>query len=104
MVCAAPVVGVTVAGLKLQLAPAGKPEQVKLTAWLNPFAGVMLTNVVTELPADAEPFVGERPMVKSTGSGWMVMSNTGDVDAARMLFPLYTAVIACVSMARELVA
>jgi hypothetical protein len=35
--------GVTVAGLNLQLVPAGMPEQVRLTGILNPFCGVSVT-------------------------------------------------------------
>jgi hypothetical protein len=31
--------GVTVLGEKLQFAPEGRPEQAKLTAWLNPPVG-----------------------------------------------------------------
>jgi hypothetical protein len=48
VVCDALPLGVTVAGLKLQLAPAGSPEQVKLTCWLKPPAGVTLMAVVTD--------------------------------------------------------
>ena len=32
--------GVTVDGENEQLSPDGRPEQLKLTAWLNPFCGV----------------------------------------------------------------
>lgn len=39
--------GVTVRGLKLQLVPAGNPEQLRLTGMLNPFCGV---NVTVKLP------------------------------------------------------
>jgi hypothetical protein len=40
------------AGLKEHAAPAGRPaEQARLTAALNPFAGVMETVVATEEPA-----------------------------------------------------
>ena len=35
--------GVSVAGLKLHVAPAGKPEHAKLTCELNPFAGVTVS-------------------------------------------------------------
>jgi hypothetical protein len=44
-------VGVTLAGLKLQLTPVGSPDpQLKLTAWLNPPAGVTVRTVVPALP------------------------------------------------------
>ena len=41
--------GVTVAGLKEQVSPAGKPEQAKLTGELNPISGVTIS-VTTPLP------------------------------------------------------
>lgn len=46
VVAAAPPAGVTVAGLKAQLAPAGRPEHAKVTAELNPFVGVTVTVTV----------------------------------------------------------
>jgi hypothetical protein len=35
--------GVTAGGLKLQLVPAGNPEQLRLTGILNPFCGLIVT-------------------------------------------------------------
>jgi hypothetical protein len=32
--------GVIVDGVNEQVSPEGRPEQLKLTAWLNPFCGV----------------------------------------------------------------
>jgi hypothetical protein len=46
----APVVGVTEGGTKPQVAPVGRPVQVKATALVNPFDGVTLTVEVAELP------------------------------------------------------
>jgi hypothetical protein len=43
--------GVTVVGENEQVAPAGKPEQLRLTALLNPFSGVM---PIEELPEPDE--------------------------------------------------
>lgn len=42
--------GVTVCGLKLQLAPAGKPLHAKLTAESNPFSGVTVNVAVPLCP------------------------------------------------------
>jgi hypothetical protein len=53
--------GVTDAGEKLQLAPAGNPEQVKLTALAKPFSGVMVTVVVAVAPAVTVPLAGFSP-------------------------------------------
>ena len=46
--------GVTVAGLNVQLAPAGNPEHAKLTAELNPFSGV---TVSVNVPCPPETIV-----------------------------------------------
>jgi hypothetical protein len=46
VVTAALVVGVTVAGLNVQLAPDGSPEQAKLTSELNPSEGVTVSVTV----------------------------------------------------------
>jgi hypothetical protein len=48
----APPDGVTVGGLKEQVAPRGRPEQAKLTGALNPMSGVTVT-VTTPLPRTA---------------------------------------------------
>ena len=45
VVAAAPPDGVTVEGIKLQVTPAGSPEQLKLVAPAKPFCGV--TEMVT---------------------------------------------------------
>jgi hypothetical protein len=51
--------GVTAGGLKLQLVPAGNPEQPRFTGMLNPFSGVIVTvklpipprvTLISELP------------------------------------------------------
>jgi len=41
-----------VVGLKLQVAPVGSPEQLKLTVPLKLFCGVIVTVLVTLLPAE----------------------------------------------------
>jgi|HubBroStandDraft_1064217.scaffolds.fasta_scaffold5301185_1 hypothetical protein len=50
LVAGAPL-GVTLAGVKLQVAPWGNPEQAKLIAKLNPLAGVKVTVRVDACPA-----------------------------------------------------
>jgi len=61
-------VGVTVAGAKLQVAPAGKPEQAKDTAELKPLAGVTETVVVPLLPAATVKDTGKAAIVKVGGN------------------------------------
>jgi hypothetical protein len=39
VVAIAPADGLTLCGLKLQVAPVGRPEQAKIRVWLNPFSG-----------------------------------------------------------------
>src|ERR1700723_1568516 len=51
-VTAAPL-GVTLAGVNLQLTPAGRPVQPRVTALLNPFCGVTVTVVVAGVLDDA---------------------------------------------------
>ena len=49
LMTAAPL-GVTIAGLKLQLVPEGNPEQLKLIGKLNPFSGIKVTVRVDGCP------------------------------------------------------
>ena len=42
--------GVTFAGLKLQVVPAGNPEQLRLIGRLNPFSGIKVTVRVDDCP------------------------------------------------------
>ena len=57
--------GVTVAGEKVQDAPAGNPEQVNETAELNPLAGVANNVVLPLLPAVIVREAGEVATEKS---------------------------------------
>jgi len=59
--------GVTVAGEKLHVAPAGSPEQLNETAALNPLAGVTVTVVVPLPPADTLIEPGEAATEKLAG-------------------------------------
>ena len=46
--------GVSDAGAKLQLAPLGNPEQVNVTAWLNPPCGITATEALPDCPTVIE--------------------------------------------------
>jgi hypothetical protein len=50
MVPVADAAGVSVAGEKLQLVPAGRPEQLSLSCWSNPFCGVIVKPICAEVP------------------------------------------------------
>lgn len=80
--------GVTVAGLKLQEAFWGRPEQAKLTCWLNPPDGVMVIVEVAVPPLVTTPRVGERPRVKLLGTAAvMVMERVAEVEGEKLLSP-----------------
>ena len=51
--------GVTVDGENVQVSPEGRPEQVKLTAWLNPFSGVTDSVIVVDWPELMVTLVGD---------------------------------------------
>ena len=61
-------VGVTEVGLNEQLAPAGNPEQAKVTVELKPFCGVRVNVTVPCPPALRVSDAGEPAKVKVTGS------------------------------------
>ncbi len=76
----------------VQVASAGAPEQVKLTCWLNPFAGVIvIPDVMEPLPLTA-PLVGDKLMLKSAGAAVIVRVTAEDVEGALPLSPPYAAV------------
>jgi hypothetical protein len=66
LVAGAPEV-VTVPGLKVQLAPAGKPEQAKFTVELNPFCGVTVRLMVCGLPELTVTALGVKPSANVGG-------------------------------------
>jgi hypothetical protein len=72
VVDAAPPDGVTVAGEKLQPAWAGNPEQLKETAELNAFSGVMEIDVVPLWPPVMVRAVGVAETAKSGAGRLMV--------------------------------
>jgi len=74
--------GVTLAGLKLQVALAGKPEQLRVVAELNPFDGVTVTVAVVVPPAVIVADVGLVPIEKLGGGVEMVMVCAAETAAA----------------------
>jgi hypothetical protein len=86
-VAAAPF-GVTLAGLKVQVPPAGKPLQARLVALLKPLTGVTVTVAVADPPrAVVVLLVGLIAMEKSgTGAAFTVTTTAADTEAAK--FPL----------------
>ena len=58
---ATPPDGVTLVGEKLHDAPAGRPEQLKVTVEANPFTGVTDTVAVFGCPDEIDNDVGETP-------------------------------------------
>jgi len=54
VVAKAPADGLTFGGLKLQVAPVGRPEQAKVRVWLNPFSG---ETVIVKVPDPPGPTV-----------------------------------------------
>jgi urea transporter len=59
---------VMVTGAKLHVAPAGRPVQLKLTLWVEPFMGVTLRLVLAVAPAATVSEVGTAAIVKSAGA------------------------------------
>jgi len=80
-------VGVIEAWLKVQVAPWGAPVQARLTAWLNPPAGVTVIVEVTLLPPLTVPVAGERPRLKLAGTAVMVTETADEVEGAKPLAP-----------------
>jgi hypothetical protein len=79
--------GVTVVGLKEQLAPDGRPKQAKLTSELNPFCGVTVRFTVPLLP---EMTVSDAGDVASVNVGGGLMVYMADATALSA-YPLATA-------------
>jgi hypothetical protein len=69
----APELGVTLVGLKLQVAFAGRPEQVSEVAEANPLDGVTVMVVVVVPPVAIDADDGLVPIAKSAGGAEMVM-------------------------------
>lgn len=99
---AAAAFGVMEAGLKVQVANDGSPEQVRDVAEANPLAGMMLMVEVAELPFVIVAVAGDSEMAKS-GDAVMVMERTLDVEGALFVSPAYVAVRLWVPTVSELV-
>jgi hypothetical protein len=85
-VAAAPL-GVTLAGLNVQVASSGNPLQARLVAALKPLMGVTVTVMVADAPLVMVPLVGVRVIEKSAaGCAVTVTITAADTEAAK--FPL----------------
>jgi hypothetical protein len=72
--------GVPEDGLKLAVAPKGRPEADKLTALLKPSTEVSETVVLVDPPCTTDPDVGLTPIVKSgTGTEEVVKVLSADM-------------------------
>lgn len=84
--------GATLAGLNVHVVSLGSPEQVNITALLNPLSGVIVTVLVPVPPGAMLRVVGLVAIEKSGGRGWTVTVAAGDVDRAKDPLPPYAAV------------
>ena len=83
---AADALGVTDAGLKVQDAKDGSPEQVREVAVENPLAGVMLTVDVAALPLVIVALAGESEIAKF-GAAVIVTTTALEVEGALFMSP-----------------
>src|SRR5580692_5604219 len=89
----------TVDGENEHASPEGSPEQLKLTAWLNPFSGVTDSVKVADWLASIGALPGEADSVKVAGGRLMVyaadatalLSSPGATAIASMVSVLLTA-------------
>lgn len=86
VVAAAPF-GVTVVGLNVHDGPTGWELHAKLTAVLNPPAGVTVIVVVVELPAVTVALVGFAPIVNDGVTALTVTTTALEVDPAKLVSP-----------------
>ena len=96
MVVAAPPLGVTDAGEKLQAAPAGRPEQEKATAELKPVPGATVRVKLADCPAFMVAVLGAELNVKSPAGGVgakgrTVSVRTDDTALGKIPSPPYNA-------------
>jgi hypothetical protein len=86
--------GVTDVGLNVQVLFAGRPEQERLIAWLNPPDGVMVMVDVADDPGLTEPVEGFKAILKSpAGAAVMVTTTAEEDEAALAVSPPYVAVM-----------
>jgi hypothetical protein len=93
-VTAAPA-GVTEAGANEQLSFAGRTEQLKFTAWANPFSGVTVSAKCVDCPARMDALDGETVSVKPGVGGLIVYVA---VATTLLAYPLATAIASIVSV------
>jgi hypothetical protein len=86
--------GVTDAGVTAQVEFAGAPVHARVTAWLNPPAGVTETVAVVLLPAVNVPVAGDIDSVNPGATAAVIVTETAvEVEAAKLVAPPYAAVI-----------
>jgi hypothetical protein len=88
VVFAADPLGVTFSGLKLHVAPVGRPVQAKFTCWLKPPVGVTVIVVWADCPAVTVPLAGESAIVKLGVTAVTVATNDVDVELEKFESPL----------------
>jgi hypothetical protein len=93
--------GVICAGLKLQLAPAGRPEQESDIALLALGAVAKLIVNVADAPADTIALVGDADTVNGTELVPTICVIAAEVLAAKFESPLYAAVIESVPVGSD---
>ena len=76
--------GVTDVGLNVQVLFAGRPEQARLIAWLNPPDGVMMMVDVAEAPGLTEPMEGLKAILKSPAEAAVMVTTTAEEDEAAL--------------------
>lgn len=92
--------GVTVAGLKAQVTPVGRPAHAKFTAELKPLLGVIVKVAVAADEPVSVPLAGVIDTAKS-GVGALMVTVIGlDVEVEKPLPPVYWAAIECVPAVR----
>ena len=94
--------GVTVAGLKVQVAYSGSPEQAKVMADAKPKAGVAVMVVAPVPPLAIETEAGLRDRLKP-GVPTTTLT-AADVEAAKTASPPYCAVMLSVPTGSDVVA
>jgi hypothetical protein len=87
--------GTTIDGLKLQMTPAGKPEQAKVTGELKPLLGVTFRVAAAGIDFVMVPLAGLIDKEKSgVGAGAIVTETPLEVEAEKALLPSNLAVMA----------
>jgi hypothetical protein len=75
--------GVTVVGLKLQVAPIGNPEHWKPTAWLKPPTESTLSAWLTELPRFTTKTPKSASWIENAGVDTMTVAGANELDGKK---------------------